>query len=107
MDHALSILSSRSERLSPAALALAVLLHGLVVLALWAMSVYAPRLPPVEDVIEVSLEPPPPPPPPKPPPQQTAPVPLIEPGLRPPAAITADRPTQALPPALPLARTPP
>jgi TonB family protein len=89
--------------MSPAAVALAVLLHGLVALAIWWLSLGKPN-PPVEDVIEVSIErpkppepapePPKPEPPPQPPQQQVAPP--IE-GLRPPADIVSDKPTQAPP----------
>jgi protein TonB len=95
MAHAVSTFSERSDRLSPAALALAVLLHVLVVLTLWGLSLDPPQLAAVEEVIEVSFEPPKPPPP----PEQAAkpPAPPVEPGLRPPAARTAARPTQALP----------
>jgi TonB family protein len=95
MAHAVSTFSSRSDRLSPVALALAVLLHALVVLTLWGLSIYRPQPLPPDEVIEVSFEPPKPPPPPEQAPKP--PAPLVEPGLRPPAAMTADRPTQALP----------
>ena len=96
MAHAVSTFSSRSDRLSPIAMALAVLLHALVVLTLWGLSIYRPQALPPDEVIEVSFELPKPPPP---PPEQAPkpPASLVEPGLRPPAAITADRPTQALP----------
>lgn len=103
MAHAVSTFSSRSDRLSPAALALAVLLHALVVLALWGLSAHRLPLPPVEEPIDVFFEPP------KPPPPERAlqpPTPPIESGLRPPAPGTADRPTQALP-AEPLSKAPP
>jgi protein TonB len=90
--HVVSTFSLRSDRLSPAALALAVLLHALVVLALWGLSVYRPALPPAEEAIEVSFEQPP-----KPPPEKAPQPPPVEPALRPPAPVTADRPTQALP----------
>lgn len=92
--------------MSPVAVALAVLLHGLVALAIWWLSLGVPK-PPVEDAIEVSLEqikppePKPEPPPekapepPKPQPQQQV-MPPIE-GLRPPADIVSDKPTQAPP----------
>jgi protein TonB len=95
--------------MSPPALALAVLLHGLVVLALWWMSLNPPK-PPVEEPIDITFEQPkpeplpPPPEPQKPPPQPqqamrqpTAPAPPPELGLRPPAPITADKPTQVPP----------
>ena len=98
--------------MSPVAVALAVLLHGLVALAIWWLSLGAPK-PPIEDAIEVSLEqikPPEPkpepektpepkkvpePPKPQPQPQQQV-MPPIE-GLRPPADIVSDKPTQAPP----------
>jgi len=82
--------------MSPAALALAVLLHALVVVALWWLSLDRFHVTPAEEVIEITLEQPKPP---EPPPQQQAlqtPPPLVE-GLRPPAEITADKPTQAMP----------
>lgn len=81
--------------MSPAALALAVLLHALVVLVLWWLSLDRFHVTPAEEVIEITLEQPKPP---EPPPQQQAlqTPPLVE-GLRPPAEITADKPTQAMP----------
>lgn len=103
MAYAVSTLSSRSDRLSPVAVALAVLLHALVVLALWGLSIYQPRPLPPDEVIEVSFEPPKPPPPPQ---EKAPPTPPVDLGLRPPAAITSDRPTQALP-AEPLSKTAP
>ena len=67
MEHVASIPSAGSGRMSPEAVALAVLLHALAALALWALAMYRPMLvPPVE-------------------------------GLRPPAEITADKPTQVRP----------
>lgn len=92
--------------MSPVALALAVLLHGLVVAALFWLIENRPTPAPVEDVIEVSLEQPKPPePPPPPPPKQAQQAPKPPPppedmGLKPPAAITADKATQ-VPPAAP------
>ncbi|MDI1286995.1 MAG: hypothetical protein PSV46_21605, partial [Reyranella sp.] len=95
MTPAVSALSYRSDRMSPPALALAVLLHALVILALWWMSVHQPA-PPGEEAIEITFEVPktsePPPPPPKPqPPVQAAPMPL---GIPPPAPLISNRPTQ-------------
>lgn len=96
--------------MSPVALALAILLHALVVAALWWLAQQKPPVPPVEDVINVSFEqpnkppdPPPPEPPPQPPVAQPQQVPLpqalppINLGVRPPAPVTGDRPTQAPP----------
>jgi protein TonB len=106
--HALSVSSARSARLSPPALALAVLLHALVALALWWISINSPQ-PPAEQPIDITFEPPktveqpkPEPPPPPPPPQEAArqpPAPTLPPelGLRPPAPITSDKPTQVPP----------
>lgn len=99
MTPAASALSHRSDRMSPPALALAVLLHALAILALWWMSVHRPT-PPGEEAVEITFEvpktpePPPPPAPPQPkqaPAVQSAPMPL---GLPPPAPLTSDRPTQ-------------
>ena len=102
MITAVSALSHRSDRMSPPALALAVLLHALAILALWWMSVHRP--PPLGDeAVEITFEvpktpePPPPPTPPQPkqaPAVQSAPMPL---GLPPPAPLTSDRPTQVPP----------
>jgi protein TonB len=86
--------------MSPQALALAVLLHVLVALALWGMSLDRPK--PPEEAIDVTIErPKPPEAPPKPPPPALAPQPYkprpeapAREGLRPPAEITSDRPTQ-------------
>ena len=95
--------------MSPLALALAILLHALVVAVLWWLSQQKPLPQPVEEAINVSFEqpkppdPPPPEPPPQPPaaqPQQVpAPrtLPPIDLGVRPPAPVTGDRPTQAPP----------
>lgn len=94
--------------MSPVAVALAVLLHGLVAFAIWWLS-HGVTKPPIEDAIEVTVEqikPPEPKPepkpepekapePPKPQPQQQV-MPPIE-GLRPPADIVSDKPTQAPP----------
>jgi TonB family protein len=100
--HALSTSSYRSDHLSPSALALAVLLHAAVGLALWWMMLNRPSLPPAEEPIEVTIEQPKPKPPePKPPPpeqeppkQETAPKPPEPLGLMPEAAITAEKRTQ-------------
>ena len=89
--------------MSPVAVALAVLLHALVAFTIWWLSFGQPQRP-VEDVLEVSIEQmkppepkpePQPDPPPKPQPQQQV-MPPIE-GLRPPADIVSDKPTQAPP----------
>ena len=92
-------------------MALAVLLHAAVVLALWWMSLTPPK-PSVEEPIDITFEQPkpePPPPPPEPekpplPPQQAMrqpqpppPPPPADLGLRPPAPITSDKPTQVPP----------
>ena len=78
------------------------LLHALVILALWWMSVHRPPTP-GEEAVEVTFEipktpePPSPQPSPQPkqaPPVQAAPMPL---GLPPPAPLTSNRPTQVLP----------
>ena len=102
MTPAASALSHRSDRMSPPALALAVLLHALAILALWWMSVHRP--PPLgEEAVEITFEvpktpePPPPPAPPQPkqaPAAQSAPMPL---GMPPPAPLTSNRPTQVPP----------
>lgn len=97
--------------MSPAAVALAVLLHALVALALWWVA-QEPKAP-AEPALEVYFEPPKPAekppepeqkpeakpePQPQPQPQQQQPPPLppIE-ALRPPAEIVSDKPTQAPP----------
>ncbi|MFI5000515.1 MAG: energy transducer TonB [Reyranellales bacterium] len=98
MAHAPSASSLRFNHMSPPALALAMLLHGLAALALWWMAQHPPQLPPPEVPIEVTVEqlkPPPPPPPPPRPPKEQAPAPSVRLGLPPPAAITADKPSQA------------
>lgn len=86
----------------PSAMMLAVLLHVLVALALWAIAMHPPHLPqpetPPEKPIDITFEKPKPPtpPPPKPAPQQKAqPAPPPKLGLAPPADITADKPSQA------------
>ena len=114
MAHAASASSFRSERMSPLALALAVLLHVVAVLALWWLAENQPKPAPAEDVIEVSFEKPPeqpkqqpkpPEPPPPPPKQQAKPPPPPPPpddfGLKPPAPVTADKATQVPPQAPP------
>ena len=86
-------------RMPPSAMALAVLLHVLVALALWAIAMNPPRLTQAETPIDVTFEkpkpPPPPPAPPKPAPQKAQPTPPPKLGLAPPAEITADKPSQA------------
>ncbi len=99
MAHALSAFSHRSDHLSPSALALAVLLHATVGLALWWMMLNRPSLPPVEEPVEVTFEQPKPPEPKPPPPkqepkQEPAPKPPEPLGLMPEAAITAEKRTQ-------------
>ena len=96
--------------MSPAAVALAVLLHALVALALWWLA-QEPKAP-AEPALEVYFEPPPkpaekPPEPeqkPEPKPDQPQPQPQPQPqlippieALKPPADIVADKPTQAPP----------
>ncbi len=95
--------------MSPVALALAILLHALVAATLWWLAQQKPPVPPVEEAITVSFEqpkppdPPPPEPPPRPPVAEPKQVPLpktlppINLGVRPPAPVTGDRPTQAPP----------
>src|SRR5437899_3299356 len=85
--------------MSPEGMALAVLLHALAAFLLWWMSQNRPPIPLTEDVVEVSFElpKPPEPPPPAPTPAPTpAPAAPIE-GIRPPAEITSDKPTQVRP----------
>ena len=85
--------------MSPAAIALAVLLHALLAVGLWELAKHQAARTPFEDAIEVTVEPPPPPKPPEvqpPKPEtQTQPPPPIAAGLRPPADIISDKPTQA------------
>jgi len=78
-------------------MALAFLLHALAAFFLWWMSQNRPPIPLTEDVVEVSFElpKPPEPPPPAPTPAPT-PAPPIE-GIRPPAEVTSDKPTQVRP----------
>src|SRR5438105_9480311 len=105
MEHVAGLRSSASTRMSPGALALAVLLHVAAALALWWVMVNRPVPPPVEEAIEITVEkpkPPDPPPLPEPKPQpkpqpQAQPKPQPTPPLRgmpPPAEITADKRTQ-------------
>jgi len=84
--------------MSPEGWALAFLLHALAAFLLWWMSQNRPPIPVTEDVVEVSFEAPkPPPPPPAPTPAPTpAPAPPIE-GIRPPADLTSEKPTQVRP----------
>ena len=101
MTHDASVSTLRFERMPPQAMALALLFHALVALALWQMSLQAKRLPPPPEPIEVTIEQPPPPPKVEPPKQEQAkpaePTPPVTPGLRPPAEITAENPTQVPP----------
>ena len=101
MAHAVSASYQRSEHMSPQGMALALLLHALAAFLLWWMSQNRPPVPLNEDVVEVSFElpkpPEPPPPAPTPAPTPTpAPASPIE-GIRPPAEITSDKPTQVRP----------
>jgi TonB family protein len=95
--HAVSASYQRSEHVSPQGMALAFLLHALAAFFLWWMSQNRPPIPLTEDVVEVSFElpKPPEPPPPAPTPAPT-PAPPIE-GIRPPAEVTSDKPTQVRP----------
>src|SRR5471030_691505 len=103
MAHVIT-LSSSADRRSPAGLALAALLHGLVALALWLIATNPPKLPHREEPITVTIEQPPktvePPKLPEPPaPPQKAPAPAAPQmfGVPPPAEITADKPSQKSP----------
>lgn len=87
-------LAFRAGRMPPSALMLAVLLHALVALALWGISLHKPRLPPPDAPIDVTLEQPKPKPPPMAPPKESRPAPPPIAGLAPPAEITADKPSQ-------------
>jgi protein TonB len=78
--------------MSSSALTLALLVHALAALALWWMSIHRPRLPQLDRAIDVTFEQPKPPPP---APQKRNPAPPVRLGLPPPAAITADKPSQA------------
>ena len=101
VTHDANVSTLRFERMPPQAMALALLIHALVALALWQMSQQAKRLPPPPEPIEVTIEQPPPPKvePPKPAEQAkpTPPTPPVTPGLRPPAELTAENPTQVKP----------
>ncbi len=59
MAHVIT-LSSSADRRSPAGIALAALLHGLVVLALWLIATNPPQVPHPEEAIAVTIEQPPP-----------------------------------------------
>jgi protein TonB len=83
----------RAERMSPPAFALAVLLHGLVALSLWWLSQNRSALLENESPIEVTIEQPKPAPPPELR-EQPKPLPQVIEGLRPPAPIVSDTPTQ-------------
>jgi TonB family protein len=93
--------------MAPSALVLAVLLHVLIGLALWWMALNRPQVPPAEDVIDITIEQPKPPEPPPPTPKQEAqpPPPPVDLGLRPPAPIISDKPTQV--PQAPQSKEPP
>ncbi|WP_300779114.1 energy transducer TonB [Enhydrobacter sp.] len=95
-DVSASLPTFRTGRMPPAALMLAVLLHGLVALGLWGLSLREPRLTLPRAPIDVTFEQPkakPPPPPPTVTPK-ARPAPPDMPGLAPPAEITADKPSQ-------------
>jgi protein TonB len=92
--------------MSPEAMALALVLHGLMVLAIWWMATSRPQPPATEEPVTVTFEAPKPQPKPEPPPKppeqpkvQTQPQPVE--GLRPEAAITADKRSQVPPPPKP------
>jgi TonB family protein len=99
--HAISASAFRFDRMSPPAMALALLLHAAVAVALWWATQHASRPAPPENAIEVTIEQPPPEPPkPQPPaPEPPKPEPLALPsppileGL-PPPGMTSDRRTQ-------------
>ena len=55
MAHAVSASYFRSDRMSPAALLLAILLHVLVVAAIWWLSQDRFNFAPGEDVVEVTI----------------------------------------------------
>ncbi|HEU5097207.1 MAG TPA: TonB family protein [Reyranella sp.] len=93
-DVSVPALALRAGRMPPSALMLAVLLHALVALALWGISLHKPRLPPPDAPIDVTLEQPKPKPPPMAPPKESRPAPPPIAGLAPPAEITADKPSQ-------------
>lgn len=71
MAHTVSLTYSRFERISPIAVALAMLLHGLLGVTVWQVSLIPPIAPAIE-AIEVTVEPPPPALVPEPSPEQVA-----------------------------------
>lgn len=92
---AISTLSTSSDRMSAGAVALTVLLHTAVALALWWISTHRPTVPSDPEPIEVTIEQPKPAEPPPPPaPKHETPKEIPPLGLRPPAEITSDKPTQ-------------
>ena len=97
MAHALSASYQRSEHMSPEGVALATLLYALVAFFLWWTPQNRP-IPLSEDVVEVSFELPKPEPPPPAPARTPAPPPAppVE-GIRPPAELTSEKPTQVRP----------
>jgi protein TonB len=100
--HDLSASASRSNQMAPSGLALAMLLHALVALALWWLAKHPPQLPKNEEPIEISFEKPPEPPKPvakpePPKPEQAKPQPTPPLSIPPPADITADKATQVPP----------
>jgi len=100
MDHVASVPSATSGRMSPEAMGLALVLHAVAGLALW-LAAHAPSILPKDEPIEVTIEkekaPDPPPPPPQAQPKPLPPPPAMVEGLKPPAEITADKPTQVRP----------
>jgi protein TonB len=94
-DVSASLPTFRTGRMPPSALMLAVLLHALVPLALWGLSLHEPRPTPPRAPIDVTFEQPKPKPPPPPAPtRKVQPAPPDTSGLAPPAKITADKPSQ-------------
>jgi TonB family protein len=85
--HAVSLFFTKSERMSPPAAVLALLLHALVAFLLWWATTLQPKDAPAEEAIEVTMEQPPPPPEPKP-----EPKPAPEPPKPPPAAAAKPAP---------------
>src|SRR5689334_4542412 len=86
--------------MSPQGMALAFLLHALAAFLLWWTSHNRPPIPLPHDVVQVPFEAPKPPEPPPPTPTPTptpTPAPAPIEGIRPPADITSDKPTQVRP----------
>lgn len=103
VTHDSSVSTLRFERMPPQAMALALLIHALVALALWQMNQQSKRMPPLPDPVEITIDQPPPQlpkvePPKAEEPKPSQPTPPVTPGLRPPAELTAENPTQVKPP---------